>query len=123
MTSPISKRQLFKSGTLSAGLGVGALALLAQTRQASADTPFTNFSFLATGANAPRTMPDRLSDSINVLDFGADKTGVNDSTAAIQAAVNKNINVARNTAALGTIYIPRGTYKITSPIFLPPRPM
>ena len=43
--------------------------------------------------------------SINVLDFGADPTGVNDSTAAFTSA---------KTAALATnktIYIPAGTYK------------
>lgn len=116
----IQRRHAMKSLGLSAGVGVGALALLAQTQRASADTPFSTFSFPATGGSASRTMPDRLSDYINVLDFGADRTGVNDSTAAIQAAVNKNISVSANSAALGTIYIPRGTYKITSPIFLPP---
>lgn len=43
----------------------------------------------------------------NVLDFGADPTGVADSTAAIQAAINSG-NVA--------VFLPSGTYKITSKI-------
>jgi len=48
-------------------------------------------------------------ESINVLDYGADPTGVADSTVAIQAAVNaKNGFVA--------IYFPTGTYKVTSTI-------
>lgn len=40
---------------------------------------------------------------INVLDYGADPTGVANSTAAIQAAVD----------AGGTVYFPAGTYQIT----------
>lgn len=46
---------------------------------------------------------------INVLDFGADPTGVADSAAAIQLAVNQT----------GTIYFPEGTYKIQSTINVP----
>ncbi len=40
----------------------------------------------------------------NVLDFGADSTGTNDSSAAIQAALDQQ----------GSIYIPDGTYKISA---------
>lgn len=49
--------------------------------------------------------------SINVLDFGADNTGVADSTAAIQAAINSaytNFNK--------TVYVPNGIYKLTNTI-------
>lgn len=45
---------------------------------------------------------------VNVLDFGADPTGVADSTVAIQAAVDSITN--------GTVYFPNGTFKITSTI-------
>lgn len=45
---------------------------------------------------------------VNILDYGADPTGVADSTAAIQAAVN----------AGKSIFIPAGTFKITAPITL-----
>ena len=41
--------------------------------------------------------------NVNVLDFGADPTGVTDSTAAIQAAINVG----------GAVYIPAGTYSVT----------
>jgi hypothetical protein len=42
----------------------------------------------------------------NVLDYGADPTGSDDSTSAIQAALNAN----------GAIYLPQGIYKITGAI-------
>lgn len=45
---------------------------------------------------------------VNILDYGADPTGVADSTAAIQAAVN----------AGKSIYIPAGTFRVTSQITL-----
>ncbi len=46
----------------------------------------------------------------NVLRYGADPAGVEDSTAAIQAAVNLAISLN------GTVVIPQGTYKLTSQI-------
>lgn len=45
----------------------------------------------------------------NVLDYGADSTGVADSTAAIQAAID-----AVSLAGGGTVYVPKGTYNITN---------
>ena len=45
---------------------------------------------------------------VNVLDYGADLTGVADSTSAIQAAIN----------AGSSIFVPAGTYRITSTITL-----
>lgn len=47
--------------------------------------------------------------SANALDYGADPTGVADSTAAIQAAVN----------AGSSIYIPAGTYLVSAKIYTP----
>ena len=41
---------------------------------------------------------------INVIDYGADPTGIADSTAAIQLALDTRNNV----------FIPAGTYKITA---------
>ena len=41
---------------------------------------------------------------INVLDYGADPTGTNDSSSAIQTALD----------VLGSVYIPSGTYKISA---------
>ena len=98
---------------LSAGLGIGALALLAP--RAKADTPFSSFSFPATGAPAARTMPDRLAEVKNVKDFGAVGNGQNDDTAAIQAAVNRT-DAPYSSTNRGTIYFPVGRYKVSSPI-------
>src|SRR5215831_962139 len=98
MNSNVTKR------TLSAGLGVGALALLAP--RASADTPFSSFAFPATGAPTARTLPDRLGELKNVKDFGARGDGSTNDTAAIQAAINQ----------AGTTYFPPGDYRVTRPI-------
>src|SRR5262249_14308670 len=107
MSTQLTKRAL--TGLGAAGLGVGALGLLAS--HASADTPFSSFAFPAAGAHAPRTMPDRLTETKNVKDFGAVGNGSNDDTAAIQAAVNWNSGPDR-----GTIYFPPGTYVVSRPI-------
>lgn len=55
-----------------------------------------------------RNIKDRLTDCLNVKDFGAVGDGSTDDTAAIQAA----LNVASDSA--GDIYFPAGTYKISS---------
>jgi hypothetical protein len=47
---------------------------------------------------------------VNVLDFGADKTGVADSRTAIQNAINS--------LTKGTVYFPAGTYKTTGSVTL-----
>lgn len=44
---------------------------------------------------------------VNVVDYGADATGANDSTSAIQSAIN-----AVQDAGGGTVYLPAGTYKV-----------
>jgi hypothetical protein len=61
----------------------------------------------------PRSSPARWSDVVNVLDFGADSSGTNDSTAAIQSAINA-LNSGLN-GQRGKIYFPPGAYKISSP--------
>lgn len=74
---------------------------------------FSLFAFPATGAPTSRTEPDRWADWKNVLDFGADPTGVADSTTAIQNAINWTANDQR-----GTIYFPLGSYKVTAALSL-----
>jgi hypothetical protein len=95
---------------LGGGLG-GLVALPSAITEAMAATPFTTFAFAATGAPTPRTMPDRLAEIKNVVDFGADPTAMSDSTTAIQAAVNWTTGPNR-----GTIYFPLGMYNISAPI-------
>lgn len=82
---------------LFAGVSLPALAAGA----ARADIAFTVFAFPATGSPTSRTEPDRFAEVKNVLDFGADPSGVSFSTAAIQAAVN-----AVMSAGGGTVFFP-----------------
>jgi hypothetical protein len=114
-------KQITKRATLSAGFGAGAFALMQQP--ASADTPFLNFAFPATGATARRTMPDRLTDIINVKDFGAKGDGTTDDTAALLAAINAAAAKGTNRAGLAwngaTVYFPSGQYRITQQLALP----
>lgn len=56
----------------------------------------------------------------NVLDYGADPTGVADSAAAIQAAISAAaVGVGGSTGA--TVYFPTGTYAIGTTLLLPNR--
>lgn len=62
----------------------------------------------STNSTTARALKDRFADVVNVRDFGAKGDGVTDDTAAIQAAVN--------VPGRHTVYLPRGTYKITGSI-------
>jgi hypothetical protein len=67
--------------------------------------------FLQAGTSAvPTTVQAKLRESVSVLDFGADPTGVANSTAAIQAAID---SVTR-----GVVQIPAGTYKCNTTLTL-----
>lgn len=99
----ISRRTLALLG------GSSAAALFSRSAQAA--TPFTTFAFLATGGTSARTMPDRIADIKNVLDFGADPTGSADSQSAIQNAVNWTSGANR-----GIIFFPPGSYKLNSSV-------
>jgi len=125
MSTQMTRRTLLTNRALCAGLGVGTLALLAQTQDASADTPFTSFAFPATGAPTPRTMPNRLAEVVNVKDFGAAGDASTDDTAAIQAALNAAYGSpsAPNGGFPGAVknravFFPAGYYQITSPLRL-----
>jgi hypothetical protein len=72
--------------------------------------------FTATGAGSgtgtaqlSRTVQNKLQESISVVDFGADPTGVTDSTTAIQNGINAAL-------AANKQIIAQGTYKISSKI-------
>ena len=58
--------------------------------------------YTATGGSTPRSAQDRAADVANVLDFGADPTGVADSTGAFQRAL----------ALSRTVWAPTGIYLI-----------
>lgn len=75
-------------------------------------TPYDSedVSFLQAGTGAViRNVRDRLRETVSVKDFGAKGDGVSDDTAAIQAAVD-----AVFAAGGGTVYLPSGTYLVTS---------
>ena len=71
-----------------------------------------NFNYLAGGTGAVlRSVQAKLREGVSVTDFGADPTGVADSTAAIQAAINAAVATSPKPLA---IYFPAGNYKVTS---------
>lgn len=60
----------------------------------------------------PRTQHSKNTDHISVLDFGADRTGVNPSTAAFQAALDACSDKNGISGFGRALYIPAGKYKI-----------
>jgi len=86
------------------------MALTKVTGSVLGDTDSTDIDYThsATGA-VERILQSKLEDTVSVVDFGADPTGLTDSTAAIQAAINASPNG-------GTIKIPVGNYLLTSPL-------
>jgi hypothetical protein len=69
---------------------------------------FTNFT--STGTTTARNLVTRTSDILNVLDFGADPTGVTNSYSAFQSAINSAITNKKS------VYAPSGKYRIDSQI-------
>ncbi|MEY5003504.1 MAG: hypothetical protein RL678_1313, partial [Pseudomonadota bacterium] len=66
--------------------------------------------FLQAGTGAvERSVQSKLRDVVSVKDFGAVGDGVTDDTAAIQATMNAVL-----AAGGGTVYFPRGVYRVTS---------
>ena len=55
----------------------------------------------------------KLDDTIYVTDEGADPTGVADSSAAVQSAINKAV-----ANLIGTVKFPKGNYRLVSAIDL-----
>jgi hypothetical protein len=72
--------------------------------------PFPTYAFKALGTNTARTMPERLAEEKNVLDYGADPSSANDSTVAIQTAMNDAVSSGAG------VYLPVGTYKVTNTV-------
>ena len=85
----------------------GARSDLSNTLAGSGGSSLVGFLQDGTGASA-RTVQAKLRDVVSVKDFGAVGDGVTDDTAAIQAALDKSLNV----------FIPSGIYKITDTIFI-----
>ena len=69
-----------------------------------------NMTYTPAGSGAvTTTVQAKLRESVSVKDFGATGNGSTDDTAAIQAAIT-----ATQTAGGGVIFLPLGTYKISS---------
>lgn len=83
------------------GLVSGLLATLASSAGAG------DIGFQQASSTTLRTVQAKLQEFVSVLDFGADPTGVADSTAAFNSA----------TATLKAVWVPAGTYKISSSIY------
>ncbi len=66
----------------------------------------------ASGSSTSRSLAARAADRHNVLDFGADPTAAVDSSPAFASAQN-----AAQSAGGGVIYIPFGTYKLSSTVY------
>lgn len=63
---------------------------------------------LSTGSSAARSTQERFAETVNVLDYGADSSGITNATTAFNAAKTQLLSVS---PAGGTIYFPRGIYK------------
>lgn len=97
--------------TLTTGAQVGDELTFVAGREVNDAIGASSVSFVPAGTGAvARTAQDKMRESVSVLDFGAVGDGVTDDTAAIQAAVNSFPSGG------GSVYLPRGTYKITSQI-------
>lgn len=84
-----------------------AMASSGTNKKVTAQTLGNSLPVQALGSTASRMLSERFSETINVKDFGAIGDGITDDTAAIQSAVNSNLNF---------IYFPKGSYKVTATI-------
>lgn len=95
------------SDKYSLAAAIAALQAFVISLASSIGSTLVGFIQAGTGAIL-RTVQSKLRDTVSVLDYGADPTGVADSTAAFQAAVNYS-----------NVYVPTGNYRITSTILVP----
>jgi len=104
MTNSIKISQLPAATTPLTGAEEVALVQGGVTKQATVTDVTT---VIATGSTTARSLANRAADVVNVKDFGAVGDGVTDDTAAIQAAAN-------SVAAGGLVFVPNGTYKLST---------
>lgn len=101
------------AGTIAATTVQGAINEIVSDLAANSGAALVGFLQAGSGATA-RTTQSKLREWVSVLDFGADPTGVADSTAAIQSAINY---AATRALVGGTVYLPPGSYKTSSTIY------
>ena len=98
--------QLPPSATPLTGAEILPVVQSSATVQTSVNSLGPGIGYTPAGTGAvSRTVQAKLRESVSVLDFGADPTGVADSTAAIQAALN---------AGFKAVYVPAGSYKFST---------
>lgn len=85
---------------------VDSVSLKVNISDLAATTGSSLVGFQQIGSTTTRAVDTKLKESISVLDFGADPTGVVDSSSAIQEAINST--------TIKEIYFPSGTYLCTS---------
>ncbi|MCW1383266.1 glycoside hydrolase family 55 protein [Novosphingobium sp. KCTC 2891] len=93
---------------MSADIIARGLASKARTAIANGDLPYAR-----TGTYGGTTIGRKLQETVSVRDFGAKGDGITDDTAALQAAFS-----AAAAGTVGHLFLPDGTYKITSAITL-----
>ncbi|HYT44769.1 MAG TPA: glycosyl hydrolase family 28-related protein, partial [Methylomirabilota bacterium] len=80
-------------------------------------TPIEQLSFIPTHATNKRSLGAWTSDiSVNIINFGADPTGLNDSQPGIQAAITALDGLVSGTGQRGVVFFPPGTYKVNRPV-------
>lgn len=100
--------------TFASGLNVGDVVDFYASLPASAQnlSNAANVAYIPPYVNSVGTnVQAKLAQYVSILDFGADPTGTNDSTTAIQNAINAIGN-------RGLLYAPKGTYLISNTITL-----
>jgi hypothetical protein len=97
-------------GTVAGNLTVNGTVTFMQRPSWAGFTPIDtgNFGTLAVfqqglPSSVARTLQAKLQESVSVLDFGADPTGTNDSSAAFQAALNSGAR---------SVFVPPGKYLV-----------
>lgn len=119
-----SKEAILAGAALWVGLAFGAT-----TAEPSVigQTGASVIGYQAAGAGAVvRSVKDKLGEFVSVKDFGAKGDGVNDDTAAIQAAINSLPLNTANAGILtpegfangGAVFLPKGRYKVTATVNL-----
>jgi hypothetical protein len=100
-------------GTDPVALAASQIAGLAASATSDA-TKAQNINYVQGSAGSvQRTVASKLAEAVSVLDFGADPTGTNDSTAAIQAAINYAASSAVGNVPGGKVIIPKGEYIVS----------
>ncbi len=84
-------------------------------------TVFLTWAFKATNASTARTLPNRLADVVNVLDYGAVRDGVTNDAPAFQLAIDAAFGSAGSPHGTSStlnrpLRIPYGNYSIQSPL-------